>query len=298
MKPDWDKLADTYKSAGKIIIADVDCTVHNDLCGKHGVKGFPTVKVFKAKGPKSGEPYNGGRDFNSLKGFVEKNFNTGPACSLEAKNECSKEDLAILEESEKMSPADRKAKIKAVEQEILDKKMQAKQLEVEWKKLGESLHLIKAAGEKPDIVRQVLNEDELNDNCEGRVCVLAFLPHILEGGAKERNRLLKIIDSVFKETKADGKPVGFMWLQGGDQFEIEEKLALQFGFPAVIAVHFGKKKYGVHRGTFDHDSLKGFISAMTIGRVPLQDIPKGMPKWPKIKAWDGKDGEMPSEEEL
>lgn len=298
MKPDWDKLADTYKNMKKMIIADVDCTVHNDLCGKHGVKGFPTIKVFKAKGSKSGEGYNGGRDFNSLKKYVETNFNTGPACSLEAKDECTKEERETLEESEKLSPADRKKKIQEVEKEILNKKMQAKELEAEWKKLGEKLLLIKAAGEKPDIVRQVLSEDDLNENCEGRVCILAFLPHILEGGAKERNRLIKILDDVFKEAKSDGTPVGFMWLQGGDQFEIEEKLALQFGFPAVIAMHLGKKKYGVHRGTFDKDSLNGFLRQMMIGRVPLQDIPKGMPKWPKLKPWDGKDGEMPPEEEL
>lgn len=270
--------------------------MHQDLCGKHGVKGYPTLKIKKAN--KGWEDYNGGRDFGSLRGYVEKNFNTGPACSLEAKDECSKEDRAILEEAEKMSPAERKAKLKEVEKEIEDKKKQAKQLEVEWKKLGEKMNLIKAGGEKPDIVRQVLGEEELNENCEGRVCILSFLPHILEGGAAERNRLLKILDGVFKEAKADGTPVGFMWLQGGDQFDIEEKLALQFGFPAVIAMHLGKKKYGVHRGTFDKESLNGFIKSMMIGRVPLQDIPKGMPKWPKTKPWDGKDGELPPEEEL
>jgi len=295
MKPDWDKLGDTFKSARKIVIGDVDCTVHNDLCGKHGVKGFPTIKVFKSGKP---EAYNGGRDFNSLKSFVEKNFNTGSGCSLEAKEECSKEDRAVLEEAEKMSGSERKAKIKEVETEIEAKKKQAKDLEKEWKKLGESLTLIKAAGEKPDIVRQVLGEDELVENCDGRVCILSFLPHILEGGAVERNRLLKVLGGVFSSAKSDGTPVGFMWLQGGDQFDIEEKMALQFGFPAIIAIHLGKKKFGVHRGTFDADSLNGFLRQMMIGRVPLQDIPKGMPKWPKQKPWDGKDGELPVEEEL
>merc|ERR1719191_2510156 len=133
MKPDWDKLADHYKSAGKLLIADVDCTVHNDLCGKHGVEGFPTIKVFK-KGKKNGEPYNGGRDFNSLKKFVETNLNTGPSCSLEAKDECSKDDLAILEESEKMSVDQRRTKIKEIEGEIAEKQKQAKDLEKEAKK--------------------------------------------------------------------------------------------------------------------------------------------------------------------
>lgn len=89
-----------------------------------------------------------------------------------------------------------------------------------------------------------------------------------------------------------------MWVQGGDQFDIEEKLALQFGFPAVIAINLKKERYGVHRGTFDKEGIGGFIKQLMIGRVPLHPIPAGMPKWPKNKPWDGKDGEAPTEEEL
>lgn len=297
MKPDWDKLADHYKGAGKLLIADVDCTVHNDLCGKHGVEGFPTIKVFK-KGSKNGQPYNGGRDFNSLKKFVEANLNTGPSCSLEAKDECSKEDLAILEESEKMSVDQRRAKIKEIESAIADKQKQAKELESEAKKLKASLGMWKAGGEKPDKVEQVLGDAEFKEHCESRTCVIAFLPHILDGGAKARNGFLKMLNDVFKKSKGDDTPVGFMWTQGGDQFDIEEKLALQFGFPAVIAINLKKERYGVHRGTFDTDALSGFIKQLMIGRVPLSPIPAGMPKWPKSKPWDGKDGEAIPEEEL
>lgn len=298
MKPDWDKLADHYKSARSLLVADVDCTKHNDLCGKYDVKGFPTITVFKKGGSKRGEPYNGGRDFNSLKKFVEANLNTGPACSLEAKSECSKDELAILEQSEQMSVDQRRAKIKEIEGEISSKQAQAKDLEKEAKKLKESLAMWKAGGEKPDKVEQVLGDDELKEHCESRTCVLAFLPHILEGGAKARNDFLKTLNDVFKKAKGDDTPVGFMWLQGGDQFDIEEKLALQFGFPAVIAINLKKERYGTHRGTFDADSLGGFIKQLMIGRVPLHPIPKGMPKWPKSKPWDGKDGEPPAEEEL
>lgn len=297
MKPDWDKLAAHFKGAKSLVIADVDCTKHNDLCGKHGVEGFPTIKVFK-KGKKSGEPYNGGRDFNSLKKFVDANLNTGPACSLEAKEECSKEERAILEESEKMTVDQRRTKVKEIEKEIDDKTKQAKELEKEAKKLKESLAMWKAGGEKPDKVEQVLGDAELKEHCESRTCVIAFLPHILDGGAAARNGFLKTLNNVFKKSKGDDTPVGFMWTQGGDQFDIEEKMALQFGFPAVIAINLKKERYGVHRGTFDDESVGGFIKQLMIGRVPLHPIPAGMPKWPKSKPWDGKDGEAPPEEEL
>jgi len=196
-----------------------------------------------------------------------------------------------------MSVADRRAKIKDLEDQVKNKKNEAKQLEKDVKDIGKKLELFKLGGEKPDKVEQLVNDAEFREHCEHRTCVLAFLPHILDGGAAQRNGFLKTIDGAFKKAKADGHPVGFMWLQGGDQFEIEEKMSLQFGFPAVVAVNVKKERYGIHRGTFDKDSLGSFLGSMMIGRVPLMPLPKGL-KWAKSDPWDGKDGQMPAEEEL
>lgn len=278
------------------MIGDVDCTDEAGLCGKYGVQGYPTLKVLK-KGSSKAEDYNGAREFGSLKSYAEKNLK-GPECSLEDKAGCKPDELKILEESEAMSVGDRRTKIREMEAEMQEKRKTMKQLEKEVKELNGQIELIKLGGEKPEKVEQLLGDAEFRDHCETRTCVLAFLPHILEGGAKERNRVLKILDAVFKKAKADSQPVGFMWTQGGDQFEIEEKLALQFGFPAVIAINLKKERFGVHRGTFDKDSLGQFLSSMMIGRVPLQPIPKGLPKWSKTDPWDGKDGEAPVEEDL
>ena len=33
MKPDWDRLGDDFAGSKTVVIADVDCTVHQDLCG-------------------------------------------------------------------------------------------------------------------------------------------------------------------------------------------------------------------------------------------------------------------------
>jgi len=266
--------------------------VHAALCQKHDVRGYPTITVFKKDGKK--EPYNGGRDFNSLVKFTEANL-AGPSCSLEAKEDCDKASLKILEESEAMSTGDRHAKIKEIEGLIKEKKKEAKDLEKEAKKMAENLILVKLGGDKPEKVEQILGDEEFQAHCDSRVCVVAFLPHILDGGAAARNDALKIINEVFNKNKAAGTPVGFGWVQGGDQFEMEEKLSLQFGFPAVIAIHTKKGKFGVHRGTFDKDGVSGFISSLMTGRVPLAPLPAGV-KFPKATPWDGKDGEMPQEE--
>merc|ERR1712054_671608 len=176
--------------------------------------------------------------------------------------------------------------------QIKTKKDEAKKLEKEVKELSKNLELVKLGGEKPDRVMQLINDAEFREHCEHRTCVLSFLPHILDSTAKGRNAELKTLDAVFKKAKSDGHPVGFMWLQGGDQFEIEEKLQLQFGFPAVVAINVKKERYGIHRGIFDKDGVSSFLGSMMIGRVPLQPIPKDL-KWSKSKPWDGKDGELP-----
>merc|ERR1719272_1345712 len=176
------------------------------------------------------------------------------------------------------------------------KKKEADALQKEAKGMQKELDIWKLGGDKPEKVEQLLGDAEFREHCEHRTCILAFLPHILDGGAAVRNGFLKAVDQVFKKAKADGQPVGFMWLQGGDQFEIEEKLSLQFGFPAAVAVNVKKERYGIYRGAgFDTTSISQFLGSMMIGRVPLQPLPKGM-KFGKSAPWDGKDGELPAEE--
>ena len=44
MKPDWDQLGAEYASSSSVVIADVDCTVEQDLCSDYDVRGYPTIK--------------------------------------------------------------------------------------------------------------------------------------------------------------------------------------------------------------------------------------------------------------
>lgn len=293
MEPDWDKLKKDYADTPNVVIAACDCSGNcKSKCGEHDVKGFPTLKL-QIDGRI--EEYNGGRDYSSIKREIEKKMNPRPACSLESKDACKPEDLKILEESEQMSKAERAAKIKSVDQEIKDSKKQIKELEKNVVKLTESLDLIKAGGQQVEKVEQLLNDEDWRAHCEGRTCIVSFLPHIYDDGAAGRNANLKKLDDALKAAKKDGKDMGFLWSQGGDQFELEEKLGLQFGFPAVIAVNFKKDRFGVHRGTVDQVSQ--FLTSLSRGGVPLAPIPKGA-KAEKAQAWDGKDAKPPEEEEL
>lgn len=295
MQPDFDKLKKDFKDTPNVLIADADCAGSaQNQCGQLGIQGYPSMKVWKGGKPSD---FNGARDYAGMKRYIEKELNPRPACSLESKDACSKEDRTVLEESEAMSKAERSAKIKEVEAEIKAKKQQAIDLEKEAKKLAANLELIKAGGQKVEKVEQVLDDAEMRAHCEGRTCVVAFLPHILDDGAKGRNDKIKALTDAMMAKKKDGMSVGFLWSQGGDQFEMEEAMGLSFGYPAVIAINFGKARYGVHRGTFDKDQIAMFLTSLARGGVPLAPIPANG-KAVKADVWDGKDGKQPVEEDL
>jgi hypothetical protein len=285
MKPDWDKLGKEYAKSKTVLIGDVDCTVHQGLCGEQGVQGYPTIK-YKVKGSNKWEAYNGGRDFAGLKKFVSDKLDTGPACSLESLSDCEPGEKEILETGSKMSKAELAAKLKELKGEIETKKAESKKLEKEVKKLTADLEIWEESGNKPEMTEQLLSDEDFRAHCESRTCVLAFLPHILDDQAAGRKKNIAMVDAARKANKADGgPPMGFMWLQGGDNFDLEEKLGLQFGFPAMVVLNLKKEKFAVYRGVWAEDDVKKFVKKPT-GLAPL---PPKLPAFAKSAPWDGLD---------
>ena len=144
--------------------------------------------------------------------------------------------------------------------------------------------------------KQLINSEILKEECESKVgiCVIAFLPHIAESSAKERNRYLDIIKEVKKNNR--GKPIYYLWAQGGDHFDFEEKLHLSFGYPAVIAVNYKKKMYSICRSSFSKENLGDYISSLLYGKEHLSKLPEGI-KIKKVDKWDGKDYVPPKEDD-
>lgn len=93
MKPAYDKLAEEYAASSSVLIGDVDCTVHQDLCGKHEVRGYPTIKYFK-DGAKTGEAYNGGREYDDLKKWVQETIEV--ACSIDDQSGCTDKEKKFI----------------------------------------------------------------------------------------------------------------------------------------------------------------------------------------------------------
>jgi len=165
MKPDWDKLADEMKSSDIVQIVDVDCTAAGkDICGKVGVRGYPTVKYYLADEPNKPIDYKGGRDMNSLKKFVETTFK--PPCDVDTRKNCSADQVKVLDQLKGKSIDDVKKFVKEMEAEgnkqkdariKYDRESKEKikdfekQEEIAASKAATAQKLIKAAGVKDEL---------------------------------------------------------------------------------------------------------------------------------------------------
>jgi protein disulfide-isomerase A6 len=150
-----------------------------------------------------------------------------------------------------------------------------------------------ASNLKPPKPLAFLNGKEtFQDYCvdEGGVCIIAFLPHIMDTGLEGRKKYKKLVEEVNRKHKS--KPLVFLWAQAGDQFELEERLNLGFGYPAVVAINNGRKMYGVMRDSFDEKGLDRFVTGLMSGHVSLYKIVGDLPKIKKAKVNETVDSDL------
>lgn len=94
MKPAWEELGSKYAASSSVLIGDVDCTEHQELCSTYGVQGYPTIKYFK-EGNTEGEAYNSGRDIESLTKFVVDELEV--KCSVSTLEGCTDKEKGFIE---------------------------------------------------------------------------------------------------------------------------------------------------------------------------------------------------------
>lgn len=78
----------------------------------------------------------------------------------------------------------------------------------------------------------------------------------------QRNAYLDMIKEASKNSR--GKQIYYLWAQGGDFYDFEMKLNLSSGYPALVAISNGKKKYAVFRLSFITENIKSFVSSKII----------------------------------
>jgi len=121
---------------------------------------------------------------------------------------------------------------------------------------------------KPPLeLAEMVNQQHFVDYCEESkaLCVIAFLPDIRDSGEDGRKNYLKELKELEESNK--GKPINFLWVQGGQNFDFEESLGLRFGFPALVSLHWRKQRFSVMRKAFNKANIKSFVGLLSNGRA-------------------------------
>lgn len=84
-------MGDEFAGSSSVVIGDVDCTVEADLCSKHGVQGYPTIKYWVGGAV---HDYSGGRDFSTLQKHVVDNL--APLCTVTDPKDCSDQEVSFI----------------------------------------------------------------------------------------------------------------------------------------------------------------------------------------------------------
>ena len=148
-----------------------------------------------------------------------------------------------------------------------------------------SLDRLESLGTGPKLP-QLLGNDVLNDYCGKSVCVIGFLPHIYDSSVAERNGYLTSLVDISRKNR--GKPVKFIWAQGGDFYELEQRLGLGSMYPSVVGLSLTKSRFAVMRSSFTQTDVENFVGKLLGGTVPLTEL-KEYKKLKDVQPWDGEE---------
>ncbi|GMR31744.1 hypothetical protein PMAYCL1PPCAC_01939 [Pristionchus mayeri] len=320
--PEYKKVATALK--GVVKVGAVDMTAHQSVGGPYNVRGFPTIKIFGADKQKPTD-YNGARTAAgmSAQAMQELVLNSkdiwlvefyAPWCG-HCKN---------LEPHWKAAASQLKGKVKLGALDATVHTVAANKFGIrgfptikyfapgseandatEYDGGRTTDDIVRWASDKamenlpaPEVVEGV-SQEVVEGTCKDKqLCVITFLPHILDCQSKCRNDYLATLKELSEKFKKN--LWGWLWLEGGKQGALEEALDVGgFGYPAMVALNSRKGKYSTLKGSFGKDGISEFLRDLSYGKGRTQSLRgEGFPKVDKSEPWDGKDGEMPVEEEI
>jgi len=148
-------------------------------------------------------------------------------------------------------------------------------------------------------IKQAVDSATVAKECEEHpLCVIAFLPNILDCQSSCRNAYIDSLNKLGDKYKK--KSWGWVWSEAGAQHALEESVDVGgFGYPAMVVLSHKKMKYSTLTGSFGYDGINEFLRDLSYGKGRTSPVRgASMPKISKVDAWDGKDGVMPEEEEI
>jgi len=138
MAPAWDSLANEYASSSGVFIGHVDCTVHESICSRFKIEGFPTLKYVQAgDGEDDMQEYEGEMSSSDL--FAAARELLVPACTPANTAACQPQQLVDLEAYIAMDREKREALIKEMELPLLEAERKLEALNERLEKLEEKV---------------------------------------------------------------------------------------------------------------------------------------------------------------
>jgi len=150
----------------------------------------------------------------------------------------------------------------------------------------------------PPEVLELTSNKVLTDSCNDKpLCVVSFLPDILETGAEGRNELITMLKDLGETYKQ--KLWGWIWTAPGKHENLEKSLGIGgFGYPAMAVVNVRKKVYVILKGSFSKDGIADLLKSIAVGRGRTEKLDDGLPALSDAEPWDGKDGALPEDEDI
>ena len=135
----------------------------------------------------------------------------------------------------------------------------------------------------PKELAELATQEKFQEYCVDHtgICLIAFLPHIKDSGEEKRKQFVTELTEI--RGKHVSKPLTFLWVQGGDNFDLEEGLRLGSGFPAMVAINYGKGKFAPMRAKYNKEEINKFINDLLSGRAAVYDLRKDTLKIKKRK---------------
>jgi protein disulfide-isomerase A6 len=128
-----------------------------------------------------------------------------------------------------------------------------------------ALNLLEQSGVPPN-TPEVTSQSVFDESCtnSGRICVVMFVPHILDSLAAGRNRYLDTLASLAKEFR--GKPLNFVWIEGGSQPDLESALGVIASYPTLSVISTEKKIGATQKLSWSLKNCKSFLNGVLSGR--------------------------------
>lgn len=151
---------------------------------------------------------------------------------------------------------------------------------------------------EPEVV-EAISQEVVESACkEKQLCIIAVLPHILDCQSGCRNDYLEVLKESAKKFKRN--LWGWVWTEAGKQTQLEDAFGMGgFGYPALAALNYRKMKFSMLKGSFGVSGIQEFLRDLSYGKGQTAPV-KGaeFPEVLTVEPWNGKDGDMPVEEDI